>query len=147
MKIVTRIRQLLSAKDGTVRLEGEGIAEPIESPSEDVLRREIGRLRTTGPSHLALIASDGSYMQAAGNAKRMTVERHFVGAEGERHVVLGRQGPPGSTVTIASTAGALEVRAAEVWAAPEAVELFCDFAETDSVAPHVSCRDIAVDSE
>lgn len=126
----------------SVRLEGEGIAQPTLDPSGDIIRHELERLRSSGPSHLALIATDGSYLQAAGNAKRMTVEGHVVSAQGTTHVVLGRQGSPGPATTLASTAGPIEVLASEVWAAPEVSDLFAEFAETGSVSPDLSRRDI-----
>lgn len=190
MKIVARIRQLLSAKEGNivadvvervpltvarppeptlrravehevrpatprplplaavpltkrvVRLEGEGIEHPIVAPSEDIIRRELDRLRSSGPSHLALIAPDGSYLQAAGNAERMTVEVRLVSPPRTTHVVLGRQQLSDRPATIVSTAGPIKVRASEVWTALEAVDLFSVFAATISVSPDLSQRDI-----
>lgn len=133
---------LVPPKKTSLRLEGEGIEHPIADPPSDIIRRELERLRSSGPSHLALIAPDGSYLQAAGNAKRMTVESHIAGAQTTTHVVLGRQGSPGPDATIILTAGSIEVRASEVWTAPEAVNLFNAFAETGSVAAALSRRDI-----
>ncbi len=127
------------------RLEGEGIAVPIADPSADVIRRELERLRTSGPSFVALIAPDGSYLQAAGNAKRMAVEGHIVSAEGTTHVVLGRQGPPGSPIRLGFTAGQLALSATEVWAAPEVSNLFAEFSQTGSISSDLSRRDITAD--
>lgn len=127
------------------QLEGEGIAEPIADPSADVIRRELDRLRTAGPSFVALIAPDGSYLQAAGNAKRMAVEGHVVSAEATTHVVLGRQGPPGSPIRLGFTAGQLALRATEVWAAPEVSNLFAEFLQTGSIPSDLSRRDITAD--
>jgi len=123
-------------------LEGEGIAEAIPDPSTAIIRRELERLRTASPSFVALVSSEGSYLQAAGNARRMTVEAHVVRKLHTTHVVLGRQGPPGSPVTLGSSMGQLDVRTCEVWSAPEAAELFAAFAATGSISPDLSCRDI-----
>lgn len=142
MKIVDQIRHMLTAKKGSFRLEGEGIPLPIADPSQQILRIELERLRSSGPSHLALIAPDGSYLQAAGNAKRMTVECHVVGSQRTTHAVLGRQGPPGSATTIPSTVGPITVSTSEVWTALEAADLFTAYAETGSVAPDLHRRDI-----
>ncbi|MCC7020451.1 MAG: hypothetical protein IT332_11885 [Ardenticatenales bacterium] len=129
---------------GGFRLEGEGIEHPIADPSEDVIRRELERLRSSGPSPLALLAPDGSYLQAAGNAKRMTVECHFESPSRTTHVVLGRLDSPGpdAIATIVSTAGLIDMRASEVWTALEAADLFSAFAATGSVAADLSRRDI-----
>lgn len=142
MKIAARIRQLLSASKAPFRLEGEGILVPIVDPTQEIIRHELERLRSAGPSHLALVTTDGSYLQAAGNAKRMTVEHHLVGLDRTMHVVLGRQGAPGPTTTIVSTAGSVSVSASEVWAAPEVVDLFAAFITTATIAPDVTRRDI-----
>ena len=88
------------------------------------------------------MAPDGSYLQAAGNAKRMTVEGHIKSAQRITHVVLGRLGSSGPMATIVSTSGSIEVRASEVWTATEAVDLFAQFAATGSVSPGLSQRDI-----
>jgi len=132
-------------KKASVRLEGEGIATPTVDPSEDLLRLELERLRSGGPSLLALMAPNGSYLQAAGNAKRMTVEGHFVNAHRTTHVVLGRPGSQGPAATVVATFGPIEVRASEVWAAPEAVALFSAFAATGSVSTDLSRRDITAE--
>lgn len=140
----THLTPVPTTKGGFV-LEGEGIAVPIADPSADVIRRELERLRTSGPSFVALIAPDGSYLQAAGNAKRMAVEGHIVSAEGTTHVVLGRQGPPGSLIRLGFTAGQLALSATEVWAAPEVSNLFAEFSQTGSISSDLSRRDITAD--
>jgi len=128
-----------------VRLEGEGIEHPIADPSPDIIRRELERLRSSSPSHVALITTDGSYLQAAGNAKRMTVEGHFVTPQCTTHVVLGRRDLSDRPATITSTAGPIEVRVSEVLSALEATELFSAFATTGSVSPNLTRRDISAD--
>lgn len=89
-----------------------------------------------------MIAPDGSYLQAAGNAKRMTVEGHIVSPERTTHVVLGRQGSAGPDATIVSTVGTIDVRTSEVWTAPEAAGLFVAFAATGSISVDLNGRDI-----
>jgi len=143
MNIVDQLRQLLARKRDTFRLEGEGIPLPIPDPSVETIRVELERLRSSGPSHLALITEGGSYLQAAGNAKRMTVEGHFVADEHTTHVVLGRQGVPGPTRTIESTAGSIQVTAPEVWTAAEAAQLLGTVVTRGSLPANVSRRDIS----
>jgi len=128
----------------SVRLEGEGIEHPIADPSTGIIRRELERLRSSGPSHLALVAKSGSYLQAAGNAKRMTVEGHLVSAKHTTHVVLGRQGSA-PVATVVATFGPIEVRASEVWSALEATELFSAFSATGFLPTTAARRDISVD--
>jgi hypothetical protein len=130
-----------------VHLEGEGIAEAIPDPSTIIIRRELERLRTSGPSFLALVSASGSYLQAAGNARRMTVEGHVVRERDTAHVVLGRHGPLGSHVTVGFSEGSIDVRACEVWSAPEVAQLFGAFAATGSIPPNLRSRDITAELE
>lgn len=142
MTIASRLRQLLSATKGNLTLEGEGIESPIADPSDDVLRRELECLRGAGPSHLALLSPDGSYLQAAGTNTRMTVEAHLISTKGITHVVLGRKGPPGPLRAIASTTGPLSVHQSEMWAAPAAAQIFSRFAAIGTIPPELRQRDI-----
>lgn len=112
---------LCHPRRATYALRGERIATPIVDSSDEIMRQELERFRRSGPSHLALIAANGSYLQVAGNAKRKIVEGHLVS-------VLGREGSPGPETTLASTAGPIEVRVSEVWTALEAADLFSAFA-------------------
>lgn len=125
-------------------LEGEGIAEPLPDPSPVIIRQELERLRTAGPSFVILIAPNGSFLQAAGNSKRMTVESHSVSAQHTNHVVLGRPGSSGPVATVVATFGPIEVHAPEVWAAPEVSELFVEFAQTGTIPIDLNRRDITV---
>ena len=96
MRIIDRIHQLLAQDEGIFfHLEGEGIKQPIVAPKSEVIARELARLRSAGPSFLALVAPNGNYLQAAGNAKRMTVEAHVITPKRITQVVLGRRGVPG----------------------------------------------------
>ncbi len=142
MTIISRIRQLLTTHNGTV-LEGEGIPVPIADPTPEILRRELEHLRSSGPSFLALLATTGSYLQAAGTAKRLTVEAHIMTPEHPIHVVLGRQGLLGSATTVVSTGGPIDVYTSEVWAALAAAELFRVFATTGALPSDVARRDIS----
>lgn len=140
--ILSRIRHLLTSQLRIV-LEGEGIPVPIADPSDEIVCRELERLRSSGPSFLALVAEGGSYLQAAGTAKRLTVEAHFMTPEHPVHVVLGREGPPGRATTVVSSSGPIDVYASEVWSAQAAVELFHAFVTTGSIPPDVARRDIS----
>ena len=90
MRIIDRIHQLLAQDEGSFHLEGEGIKQPIVAPKSEVVARELARLRSSGPSFLALVAPNGNYLQAAGNAKRMTIEAHVIAPQRTVQVVLGR---------------------------------------------------------
>lgn len=123
-------------------LEGEGIEQPIADPSKDIIRYELERLRSAGPSFVALIAPDGSYLQVAGNAKRMTVEARFKNAQSITHVVLGRSRTSELPTTVVASFGSIEVSTSEVWAAPEVSTLFAGFLQTGSVPSYLTQRDI-----
>lgn len=88
------------------------------------------------------MAPDGSYLQAAGNAKRMTVEGHIVSSQSTTHVVLGRHASSGPAAMVVATFGQIEVRPSEVWTAPEAANLFGAFVATGSVAADLGRQDI-----
>ena len=145
MRIIDRIHQLLAQGEDSFHLEGEGLAQPIIDPRDVDIRRELERLRSSGPSFLALVASNGSYVQAAGNAKRMTTEAHLVTSKRTAHVVLGRHGAPGAATTVISSSGSIVIRASEVWSALEAADLFSAFAATAVIPPILNQRDITAD--
>ncbi len=145
MRIIDRIHQLLAQDEGIFHLEGEGLEQPIMAPKSEVIARELARLRSSSPSFLALVAPNGNYLQAAGNAKRMTVEAHVIAPKRTVQVVLGRRGAPGSATTIDSTFGEIVVSASEVWSAFEATGLFSSFVATGSIPATLTQRDITTE--
>lgn len=145
MRIIDRIHQLLAQDEGSFRLEGEGLEQPIAAPKSEVIARELARLRSSGPSFLALVAPNGNYLQAAGNAKRMTVEAHVITPKRAIQVVLGRHGAPGAATTIDSSFGGVVVSASEVWSAVEAAGLFDTFLATGSIPATPTQRDITAE--
>lgn len=145
MRIIDRIHQLLAQDEGSFHLEGEGIKQPIVAPKSEVIARELARLRSAGPSFLALVAPNGNYLQAAGNAKRMTVEAHVIAPKRTIQVVLGRRGSPGPATMIDSTFGGIVISASEVWSAFEATDLFSAFIATGSIPATLTQRDITAE--
>ena len=145
MRIIDRIHQLLAQDEGSFHLEGEGLEESIVSPPKEVIRRELERLRSSGPSFLALVAPNGNYLQSAGNAKRMTIEAHIIAPKRTVQVVLGRRGAPGAATTIDSSSGGVVVSASEVWSAVEAADLFSAFIATGSIPAALTQRDITAE--
>jgi len=146
MRIIDRIHQLLAQDEGIFfHLEGEGIKQPIVAPKSEVIARELARLRSAGPSFLALVAPNGNYLQAAGNAKRMTIEAHVIAPKRTAQVVLGRSGAPGTATMIDSSFGGVVVSASEVWSAFEATEIFSAFLSTGSIPNALTQRDITTE--
>lgn len=145
MRIIDRRQQLMAPDEGAFHLEGEGLEQPIIAPSTEVIRRELDRLRSSGPSFLVLIAPNGTYLQAAGNAKRMIVEGHVISPKRTVHVVLGRCGVPGTATTIESSLGKIRVSASEVWSALEASDLFGAFLATGSIPATLARRGITAE--
>ena len=145
MRIIDRIHQLLAQDEGSFHLEGEGIKQPIIAPEREVIARELARLRSSGPSFLALVAPNGNYLQAAGNTKRMTVEAHTITPKRTTQVVLGRRGSPGTATMIDSSFGEIVVSASEVWSAFEATGLFSSFVATGSIPATLTQRDITTE--
>jgi hypothetical protein len=145
MRIIDRIHQLLAKDEGSFHLEGEGLERPIMAPTNQALSRELERLRSAGPSFLALVAPNGNYLQAAGNAKRMTIEAHVIAPKRTVQVVLGRRGAPGSATTIDSSFGEIVVSASEVWSVFEAADLFSTFIATGSIPATLTQRDITAE--
>jgi hypothetical protein len=145
MRIIDCIHQLLAQDEGCFHLEGEGLEQPIMAPKSEVIARELARLRSAGPSFLALVAPNGNYLQAAGNAKRMTVEAHVITPKRTTQVVLGRRGSPGTATTIDSTVGGVVISASEVWSAFEATDLFSAFVATGSIPATLTQRDITAE--
>ena len=145
MRIIDRIHQLLAQDEGSFHLEGEGLEQPIMAPKSEVIARELARLRSVGPSFLALVAPNGNYLQAAGNAKRMTIEAHVISPKRITQVVLGRRGSPGAATTIDSTFGGIVISASEVWSAFEAADLFGAFLASGSIPATLTQRDITAE--
>ncbi len=145
MRIIDRIHQLLARDEGSFHLEGEGLEQTIFAPSMEDIRRELARLRSSGPSFLALVAPNGNYLQAAGNAKRMTIEAHVISPKRITQVVLGRRGAPGAATTIDSTFGGIVISASEVWSVFEAADLFDAFIATGSIPATLTQRDITAE--
>lgn len=145
MRIIDRIHQLLAQDEGCFHLEAEDLAQSITAPSNEVIRRELERLRSAGPSFLALIAPNGNYLQAAGNAKRMLIEAHVITPKRTVQVVLGRQDAPGAATMITSSFGGIVVCASEVWSASEAAGLFDTFLATGSIPATPTQRDITAE--
>ena len=145
MRIIDRIHQLLAQDEGSFHLEGEGLERPIIAPKSEVIARELARLRSAGPSFLALVAPNGNYLQVAGNAKRMTVEAHVISPKRAIQVVLGRRGAPGAATTIDSSFGEIVVSASEVWSVFETADLFIAFIATGSIPPTLTQRDITTE--
>ena len=145
MRIIDRIHQLLAQDEGSFHLEGEGLERPIMAPTNQVIRRELERLRSAGPSFLALVAPNGNYLQAAGNAKRMTVEAHVISPKRAIQVVLGRRGSPGTATMIDSSFGEIVVSASEVWSAFGATEIFSAFLSMCSIPNALTQRDITAE--
>ena len=145
MRIIDRIHQLLAQDEGRFHLEGEGLEQPIMAPKSEVIARELARLRSSGPSFLALVAPNGNYLQAAGNAKRMTIEAHVIAPKRTTQVVLGRPGSPGAATTIDSSFGEIVVSASEVWSAFRATDLFAAFLATGSIPAALTQRDITAE--
>src|SRR5262249_17140533 len=80
-------------------LEQEG-APPLEDPAWEAVEAALGGLRSGNSSFAILSAADGSYVQAAGNRQRLTVELHQIdGGEAFSHFVLGRE-PVDEEVTV-----------------------------------------------
>jgi hypothetical protein len=124
------------------RLEREG-DPPLDDPDWEAVDEALGRIRSRGPSFFILSDAGGSYVQALGNQRRLTVEFRQVAPGGDlAHFVLG-QGPATEEVTVfQSSAGRFAVYRHEALSLEDARRIFSHFYETGGVPSAYALREV-----
>lgn len=123
--------------------EREG-AQPIVDPSEQVLERELRKLRSYGASTFAsLTKDDGSYLQTAGGGVACMLERHDIE---DRHY-RAWQDPPvmppefdGSTLVFGG--GSVVLARREWFRNEQIIEAFNAFRKGEPLPAFIRWRDI-----
>lgn len=138
-RVAARLRPRLEVRQWV--LSGEGCAR-VENPPDPRIDSELHNLHSRGPSFLIMATSDGSYIQAAGSAWRLTVELHLVEQGQMRHFVVRRGASEPGRALIQASFGRLALYDSEVIAASDAAELFHSFRRELAVPAQYHVRDI-----
>jgi hypothetical protein len=113
----------------------------LRNPTADRIVNEISILRAGGPTFLILERSDGSYVQAAGESGRLTVEYRRSDGNNFEHFVLGRNEEAGSEFVISATCGPIRVYNNEILNTQEASAVFVSFLERGETPKEYAFRD------
>ena len=103
-------------------------------------KRELALLRW-GHYFVILERADGSYIQTAGDARRLTLEVRNYHGFSFTHSVLGRSPVNEQIEEISHRGSKIKVRANEVLGLSDAIEAFRTFYRDGTISPHFIRRD------
>lgn len=121
------------------QIDDGGPGRPLER-FEDVAAALLG-LTGDGPC-FAIVERGPSYVQAAGDAKRLTVEWRSANASGFKHWVIGRAENAGGFTEITCRVGPIVIQQNEALTAADAVEIFRAFHDRAPMPSRFRVRDV-----